>query len=96
MNKKVLSLILFIAAVAAIAYAVYRSPAETITVTEIGREIAYGSPQHGLAMGLCIFSGFCVLGAVLLLLEDGRNVVHDQRNVTKKAAERIATNYPIS
>lgn len=96
MNKKVLSVILIIAAIAAIAYSIYRSPAETITVTEIGKTTIYGGPQHGLATGLCLFAGFCVLGAVLLLIEDGRGIVQDQRVVTKKAADRLATNYPSS
>ena len=96
MNKKILALLLLIASLAALAYAIYRSPAETITVTEVGRQVIYGNPQHGLATGLCIFAGLCVLGAVFLLIEDGRTIVHDQRMVTKKAADRLATNYPSS
>jgi len=96
MNKRVLAILLFIAALAALAYAIYRSPSETITVVEVGKEVIYGSPQHGLNTGLGIFAGLCVLGAVLLLIEDGRNLVHDQRVVTKRAADRVATNYPSS
>ena len=91
-----MGLILFVVALLAVAYAVYRSPAETITIAEIGRETVYGNPQHGLATGLGIFAGICVLGAVFLFIEDGRGRGQDQRMVTKKAADRLATNYPSS
>jgi hypothetical protein len=96
MNKRILGLVLFIVALLAIGYAVYRSPAETITVTEIGRETVYGSSPHGLTTGLGVFAGLCVIGAVLLFIEEGRNRVPDQRSITKKAADRLATNYPTS
>ena len=67
MNKRTITIALWIAALLALVYAIYRSTNERITVMENGREIVYGEPQHGLILGLCIFSSLCILSSVLLL-----------------------------
>ena len=57
-----------IVALFCLAYAIYRSTAERITVVENGQQVVYGEPQHGLVLGLCLFAGFCVVSAVALML----------------------------
>ena len=69
MTKKVLVPVLFAVSLIAIVYATYRSTAIRMTVTENGREVIYGEPQHGLILGLCIFSGMCIMSAVALLFK---------------------------
>ncbi|HYC39127.1 MAG TPA: hypothetical protein VEB63_01465 [Chitinophagaceae bacterium] len=96
MNKTVFAVILFVLAIAAIGYAIYRSPGEMITLTEGGRQTVYGGPQHGLNAGLGVFAGACVIAGVLLLLDSVRASVQDQRMATRKAADRLASNYPVS
>jgi hypothetical protein len=67
MNRRNFIPVLLVVAVLAIAYAIYRSTTETITVLENGRQVVYGQPMHGLMLGLCIFAGICILGVVMLL-----------------------------
>lgn len=68
MSKQAWIISLLIAAVVSLAYAIYRSTMERITVMENGQQVVYGEPQHGLVLGLCLFAGFCVVSAVLLVL----------------------------
>lgn len=68
MSKQGWIISLLIAAVVSLAYAIYRSTMERITVMENGQQVVYGEPQHGLVLGLCLFAGFCVVSAVLLVL----------------------------
>ena len=94
MNKRTLALVLLILPVLIIGYAVYRSTAEVITVVEATRQVTYGEPQHGLTLGLCIFSGLSLIGAVLLLLDDRRKLEKEDQYTTTKASSKVATNYP--
>ncbi|HEU4633643.1 MAG TPA: hypothetical protein VFS22_06645 [Flavisolibacter sp.] len=68
MSKQAWIIVLLVAAVVSLAYAIYRSTMERITVVENGQQIVYGEPQHGLVLGLCLFAGFCVISAVLLVM----------------------------
>ena len=97
MNRRILAPVLLALAVIALGYAVYRSTAETITTQEGAQQIVYGQPQHGLTLGLCIFAGMCVLGAVLALWDDRYRVTRDGQHTastTTTAGNRVATNYP--
>jgi len=97
MNKRTLVPVLLLLAVAAIAYAVYKGTAVTMTTIEAGRTIIYGQPQHGLTLGLCLFAGACVLGASLLALDDRfRSTTSDGQTTatTTTSSNRVATNYP--
>ena len=69
MNKKILVPVLLVISLITLVYAIYRSTAVRMTVTENGREVIYGEPQHGLILGLCIFSGMCIMSAVALLFK---------------------------
>lgn len=60
--------VLWLVAIITLAYAVYRSTGEVITVVENGRQIIYGEPQHGLILGLCIIAGVCIAGTIPLWL----------------------------
>ncbi len=98
MNKKTLIAVLLLLAVVAVAYAVYKASAVTMTTIETGRTIIYGEPQHGLTLGLCLFAGACVLGASLLALDDRIRVTNEghlaNTNTTSTSGSKIATNYP--
>ena len=94
MNKRTLALVLLVLPVLIIGYAVYRSTAEVITVIEATRQITYGEPQHGLILGLCIFAGLSLIGAVLLLIDDRKNVEREDHYTTTKVSNKVATNYP--
>jgi hypothetical protein len=69
MNKRTMIIILWALSILTMAYAIYRSTAEKVTTMENGQQIVYGEPQHGLVLGLCIFSGFCIMGSVALMLD---------------------------
>lgn len=84
MNKRTITIALWIVALIAIAYAIYRSTNERITVVENGREIVYGEPQHGLILGLCVFASICVLSSILLLLNKPEVKEHEKTTVTKR------------
>ena len=97
MNKRTLALILVLLAVFSIVYAVYKGTAPMITTIEAGRTIVYGSPQHGLTLGLSVFAGLCVLGASLLFLDERRRadeVPNTTTTTTTATGSRVATNYP--
>jgi hypothetical protein len=99
MSKKTLIPILLLLAIISIGYAVYKGTAVTMTTIETGRTMVYGQPQHGLALGLCLFAGACVLGAVLLALDDRYRISNSDVQVantttTSTAGNRVATNYP--
>jgi hypothetical protein len=68
MKRQTIILLLLIAAVGLLAYAIYRSTGEQIIVTQNNVQTIYGEPQHGLILGLCILSGLCVLATIPLLL----------------------------
>src|SRR5688572_4791278 len=93
MNRKNLAPLLLILAVLAIGYAIYRSTAPTITTVGTGQQVVYGEPQDGLTLGLCLFAGMCVLGAVRLV---GRNKEDRiiQSDAPKTYSNRTASNYP--
>ncbi|MGZ3911221.1 MAG: hypothetical protein ACXVBR_14110 [Flavisolibacter sp.] len=69
MNKRIIMISLWIIALLALVYAIYRSTNERITQVENGRQVVYGEPQHGLILGLCIFAGICVFSSIWLLVE---------------------------
>ena len=99
MNKRTLIPILLILAVIIIGYAVYKGTAVTLTTIEAGRTIVYGQPQHGLMLGLCLFAGACVLGAVLLTLDERFRITNTDgqtgtTTTTTATGNRVATNYP--
>ena len=83
MNKRTIILIYWLLSLIAIAYAVYRSTGQKITVMENGQQVVYGEPQHGLILGLCVFAGICVLGTVPLLL-DKKDWKEEQQNLSKR------------
>ncbi|MBD0331081.1 MAG: hypothetical protein ICV66_00340 [Chitinophagaceae bacterium] len=92
MDRRTFSLLLVIIAILSIAYAVYRSTAERITIQEGTKQTVYGEPQHGLVLGLCILAGLCLIGIVLLFRDNRIEVNQEQpRNFTPT---RTATNYP--
>jgi hypothetical protein len=95
MNKRILALALLILPVLSIAYSVYRSTAEKITTTENGKQVVYGEPQDGLTLGLFVFAGFCILSAVLLMLDDWRKPGNEQKHTTTTVSNKTATNYPL-
>lgn len=66
MDRKTSILLLIIVAIACLGYAVYRSTAVTVTVMQNNVPTVYGSPQHGLLLGLCIVAGICIWGAIWL------------------------------
>jgi len=99
MNKRTLIPILLILAVFAVAYAVYKGTAVTMTTIETGRTMVYGQPQHGLTLGLCLFAGACILGAALLALDDRFRIANTDgqastTTTTTATGNRVATNYP--
>jgi hypothetical protein len=95
MSKKTFIPILFILSLISLVYAVYRSSAERITEISNGRQIVYGEPQHGLVLGLCIFSGMCLLGIALLLLDRfDRTELRQEPPTTAGKRTTTATNYP--
>ena len=100
MNKRTLIPILLLLAIIAVAYAVYKASAVTMTTIETGRTIVYGQPQHGLTLGLCLFAGACILGASLLALDDRYRISNSDGQTTSSATttsttgNRVATNYP--
>ena len=97
MNRRILAPILLGIALLALGYAIYRSTAETITSQEGTQQIVYGQPQHGLTLGLCIFAGMCVLGAVLSMADDRYRITRDGQSTTgttTTTGNRVATNYP--
>lgn len=84
MNKRTITIALWVAALVALVYAIYRSTNEKITVMENGREVVYGEPQHGLILGLCIFASLCVLSSVLLLLNKPEVKEQEKTTITKR------------
>ncbi|MGN6163949.1 MAG: hypothetical protein ACTHOF_05340 [Flavisolibacter sp.] len=84
MNKRTITIALWVAALVALVYAIYRSTNERITVMENGREVVYGEPQHGLILGLCIFASLCVLSSVLLLLNKPEVKEQEKTTITKR------------
>lgn len=98
MNKKTLIPVFLLLAIVAIAYAIYKGLAVTMTTIEAGRTIVYGQPQHGLTLGLCLFAGACIIGATLLALDDRYRAsqTDGQTDVTttSTSSKKIATNYP--
>jgi len=82
--KRALVIILFVMALALLGYAIYRSTAVRKTyVTQTGREVTYGEPQHGLILGLCILAGLCIVSTIPLLL-DRRGDVFDDRDALSR------------
>jgi hypothetical protein len=69
MNKKVLVPVFLVMSLLTLVYAIYRSTAVRVTVVEQGKQVVYGEPQHGLILGLCLFSGICILSTVALLFK---------------------------
>ena len=99
MNKRTMIPILFLLTIIAIAYAIYKGSAVTMTTIEAGRTIVYGQPQHGLTLGLCLFAGACVIAASLLALDDRYRVANSDgqstsTTTTSTSGNKIATNYP--
>ncbi len=94
MNRKTLSLILSIATLISLGYAIYRSTDQRVTITGPGTETVYGEPQHGLLLGMCIFAGMCLLGIVLLFRDNHIEINHEAHAEQPKTFTRTATNYP--
>jgi hypothetical protein len=90
MDRKIVSLLLVILAIASIGYAIYRSTAEKLVTTTSTQQVTYNEPQHGLTLGMCIFAGICLLGVVMLYRDPIGGVHHDHQRTTT----RTSTNYP--
>jgi hypothetical protein len=97
-NRKTFPLLLLIASLASLGYAIYRSTDRRVTISVPGSDTVYGEPQHGLLLGMCIFAGICLLGIVLLFRDNvtevktGTNL--DVNRDQLKTSSRTATNYP--
>jgi hypothetical protein len=94
MNKRILIISLIILPLLSIVYAIYRSTAETITITEPGpfpKQTVYGEPQHGLILGLFVFASACVIALVILLLRREEPITEPK---TTTVTKKTATNYP--
>lgn len=81
MNRRSFIIVLLIAAIASIAYAIYRSVEHKVVLMGPNNQSVYGEPQHGLLLGLCVFAASCLIGAVLLMMD--RDVVDAVREVEK-------------
>ena len=84
MNKRILVPVLFVVSLLTLVYAIYRSTAVRITLSENGKQTIYGEPQHGLILGLCIFSGMCIMSAVALLFKKDNVVVPEQPPINRR------------
>lgn len=86
MNRSILSPVLCLLALGALIYAIYRSTGEKVIDVAGARQTIYNEPQHGLILGLCIFAGLCVLGAVALLFDRNRRDVHieDRSSISRR------------
>ena len=83
MNRRTFIIILLIAAVASISYAIYRSVEHKVVLNGPAGQSVYGEPQHGLLLGLCVFAASCLIGAVLLIMD--KDVVDAVREIEKPA-----------
>ena len=95
MNKRIILPVLLVLSLLSLAYAIYRSTAERITVIENNQEVVYGEPQHGLILGLCIFSAACLIAVVVLVLD--RQDIRQQdfkKEEPNPVIKRSASNYP--
>jgi len=83
--KRALVIILWVLALGMLGYAIYRSTSvrETL-VTQNGREVTYGEPQHGLILGLCILSGILIASSIPLLLDRRGDVLREEREVISR------------
>ncbi len=81
MNRRTFVIVLLIAAVASIGYAIYRSVEQKIILIGDTQQQVYGEPQHGLLLGLCVFAASCLIGAVLLILD--KDVVEAVKELEK-------------
>ena len=94
MNKRIILPVLLVLSLFSLAYAIYRSTAQRITVLENNQEVVYGEPQHGLILGLCIFSATCLLAVVLLLLDRQEIKQELKKEEPNPVIKRSASNYP--
>lgn len=94
MNKRIYIPVFLVLALLSVVYAIYRSTDQRVTLNGIGRQVVSGEPQHGLILGLCIFAAFCVLGAVLLLLDKSGEITEVHHVEKPGTIKRTATNYP--
>ena len=83
MNRRTFIIILLIAAVASLGYAIYRSVEQKVILGSGIQQTVYGEPQHGLLLGLCVFAASCLIGAVLLMME--KDVVEAVKEVERPA-----------
>ncbi|TCJ13153.1 hypothetical protein EPD60_13885 [Flaviaesturariibacter flavus] len=84
MDKRSWIPILLILALASIGYAIYRSAAERVIITEGNRQTIYGEPQNGLVLGLILLGGICLLASVWL------STARDTHTVTRVEEGPIA------
>ena len=92
MDRRTTITVLVILMLVSIGYAVYRSTGQTITRIENGSEVVYGTPMHGLMLGLCIFAGACLLAIVMLLNKerDVRDTTPRERVTVKEEREALS------
>ena len=86
MNRQTMIVLLLLAALASVAYAIYRSTDEKTIITQGGLQTIYGEPQHGLILGLCILAGLCIVAILPLVLVDRHHYDIDDR--VKESSER--------
>lgn len=84
MIKGILNTVLWIIAIFCIVYAVYRSTSIQEAFVQGNRELLYGTPQHGLILGLCIIAATCIMGSVLLILDKRDIRVTDREDLSKR------------
>lgn len=94
MSRKTLAPILLVLAVLSVGYAIYRSTSPIITTVNASQQTVYGEPQHGLTLGLCIFAGMCVLGAIRLIGRSREDRIVQSETPQRTYSNRTATNYP--
>ncbi|GAB4093676.1 hypothetical protein [Flaviaesturariibacter terrae] len=87
MDKRSWIPILLIVALASIGYAIYRSTAERIVITEGNRQTIYGEPQHGLVLGLLLLGGLCLLASVAL------STWRERREISTRVEEGPIANF---
>ena len=92
MDRRTTITVLVILMLVSIGYAVYRSTGQTITRIENGSEVVYGTPMHGLMLGLCIFAGACLMAIVMLLNKerDVRDTTPRERVTVKEEREALS------
>ena len=94
MERKTLIPLLLILSIVSLGYAVYRSTAQHLVETVNGRQVIYNEPQNGLLLGLCVFSGLCMVAIAMLYRDPYERTFDSRPEQQTTVVKRPATNYP--